>query len=255
MLDVKDAVQKQFNQVAANYSVSSVHARGVDLPEMLKAAQPQGNEQVLDAGCGTGHTALTFAPHVAQVTAVDFSVNMLQQGELLAAERGLTNIKFQRADVEQLPFADQTFDLVVSRYSAHHWPHPQRALREFARVLRPGGRLVLSDIVAPESLVLDTLLQTVELLRDPSHVRDHTVVQWLDRCHAANFVAEVTFTWNLRLDFADWTSRMLTPPERVRAIQSLFDVAPADVRNAFQIEPDYSFSIPGALFLAKLARS
>ncbi len=255
MQDIKDAVQKQFNQVAANYSVSNVHARGVDLPEMLKAAQLRGDEQVLDAGCGTGHTALTFAPHVAQVTAVDFSVNMLQQGELLATERGLTNLEFQRADVEQLPFADQTFDLVVSRYSAHHWPHPQRALREFARVLRPGGRLVLSDIVAPESLVLDTMLQTIELLRDPSHVRDHTVAQWLDRCQAANFGAEVAFTWALRLDFAEWIRRMLTPPDHVRAIQSLFDAAPADVRTAFQIEADYSFTIPGALFLAHLARS
>jgi ubiquinone/menaquinone biosynthesis C-methylase UbiE len=249
--DIKAAVQQQFHQVAANYRTSSVHARGVDLAEMVAAAQPRGHERVLDAGCGTGHTALTFAPHVASVVGVDFTGAMLDQARRLADERGLHNVEFRLGDVEQLPFTRSEFDLVVSRYSAHHWPHPQRALAEFRRVLRPGGRLILSDIVSFDSFVIDTFVQAIELLRDPSHVRDHTVAQWLSLFAGAGFAAEVVFTWGLRLDFADWVARMRTPDVNVAAIHSLMATAPTDVRTAILFEEDGSFTFQGALFRAQ----
>lgn len=250
--DIKAAVQQQFHQVAANYRTSSVHARGVDLAEMVAAAQPRGHERVLDAGCGTGHTALTFAPHVASVIGVDFTGAMLDQARRLADERGLHNVDFRLGDVEQLPFARSEFDLVVSRYSAHHWPHPQRALAEFRRVLRPGGRLILSDIVSFDSFVIDTFVQAIELLRDPSHVRDHTVDQWLTMCAAAGFTAEVVFTWDVRLDFADWLARMQTPSHHSAAIESLFDSAPAETQAAFKLEADHSFTLTGALIRGRV---
>lgn len=249
--DIKAAVQQQFHQVAANYSTSSVHARGVDLAEMVAAAQPTGHERVLDAGCGTGHTALTFAPHVAQVIGVDFTDAMLDQARHLADERSLNNVTFRLGDVEQLPFDDGEFDLVVSRYSAHHWPHPQRALAEFRRVLRPGGRLILSDIVSFDSFVLDTFVQAIELLRDPSHVRDHTAAQWVELFAGADLAAEVCFTWGLRLDFADWVARMRTPEINITAIRSLFHSAPTDVRAALLVEDDCSFTFQGAIFSAQ----
>ena len=69
---------------------------------------------------------------------------MLSQVEQLAAEKGLANIRTEQGDVANMPFPDATFDLVASRYSAHHWPDPQQALYEFARVTKPGGVLVLS---------------------------------------------------------------------------------------------------------------
>jgi ubiquinone/menaquinone biosynthesis C-methylase UbiE len=247
MSDIKSAVQKQFGQVAAAYSVSAVHARGVDLPEMVQAAQLTGVEHVLDAGCGTGHTALTFAPHVAQVVAVDFTKGMLAQGRKLATERGLSNIDFRLGDVEMLPFAAATFDVIVSRYSAHHWPHPQVALREFRRVLRPDGQLILSDIVSFDDFTLDTFVQTIELLRDPSHVRDHTAKQWLAMAADTGFQAEVVFTWSVWLDFADWVTRMATPQLNVNMLKVLFDGAPQEVRAALKVEADHSFTLQGAL--------
>ncbi|MCB0190164.1 MAG: methyltransferase domain-containing protein, partial [Caldilineaceae bacterium] len=97
-----------------------------------------------------------FARQTAHVVAVDFTENMLGQGRQLAAERAITNVDFRLGDVEQLPAGDGEFDLVVSRYSAHHWPHPQQALREFVRVLKPGGTLILNDIVSYDDLVCDT---------------------------------------------------------------------------------------------------
>lgn len=248
--DIKAAVRRQFDPVAANYSSSAVHARGADLVALVETAQLTGHERILDAGCGTGHTALAFAARGVPVVAVDLTAAMLEQGQQLAAARGLTEIEFRLGDVEQLPFADGEFDLVVSRYSAHHWPHPQQALAEFRRVLRPGGRLLLADIVSFDTFALDTFLQTIELLRDPSHVRDHTAGQWLAMCAAAGLAAEVVFTWSVRLDFADWLARMQTPPHHSAAIESLFDSAPAETQAAFKLEADHSFTLNGALIRA-----
>src|SRR5512138_2454805 len=149
-MDIKQSVERQFGPVAANYATSAVHVAGPDLTAMLAAAGARPDQRALDAGCGAGHTALAFAPQLAQVIALDLTEAMLAQGRKLARDRGIANITFQRGDVERLPFPDSSFDLVTSRYSAHHYPHPHVALAEFARVLKPGGTFLLVDVVAPE---------------------------------------------------------------------------------------------------------
>jgi len=244
---VKESVQSQFNQAAANYSTSPIHATGPDLLEMVKAAQLLGNEKVLDAGCGTGHTALTFAPHVAEVIALDLAESMLAQGRKLANERGIANIDFRRGDVERLPFADGSFDVITTRYSAHHWPHLLNALREFRRVLRPNGRLLIDDIVSWDDYILDTHLQTIELLRDPSHVRDHTPKQWIDLLDEAGFDSELAHSWEVAIDFASWIQRINTPAQHAAMIRTLLAEAPVEVKVAFKVQPDSSFTIQGAL--------
>ena len=245
--EIKTSVERQFSQTAANYRRSRVHAAGEDLARMVAAANLDGSERVLDAGCGAGHTALAVAPHVAQVTAFDLSEEMLAQVEMLAGQRGVANVVTRRGDVEALPFGDGEFDRVTSRYSAHHWPHPERALAEIRRVLKPGGRFLLSDIVSFDSYVCDTYLQAIELLRDPSHVRDHTVAQWVAMFEAAGLVADVVFEWRVPLDFDDWVARMMTPAENIAMLRKLLDEVPVEVQEALAIQPGHNFSLPGAL--------
>jgi ubiquinone/menaquinone biosynthesis C-methylase UbiE len=244
---VKATVAQQFGAVADHYRTSAVHASGEDLAQLVAVAALRGNEYVLDAGCGAGHTALAVATGAAQVTAIDLSAEMLAQGRRLARDRGITNITFEIGDVEALVVDEGRIDLVTTRYSAHHWPRPQQALREFHRVLRAGGRLLLSDIVSWEEFVVDTHLQAIELLRDPSHVRDHTAAQWLAMLAEAGFTARVHMVWAVRLQFDDWTARMATPPDAVALLRKLMRSAPTEVQTALTIEADCSFTLQCAL--------
>jgi len=185
---VKQAVTQQFSAVAEHYRTSAVHAAGEDLAHLVAAAALRGHERVLDAGSGAGHTALALAPGAAQVTAVDLSAAMLAQGQRLAQERGQDNITFEVGDVEALTFAAASFDLVASRYSAHHWPHPQQALREFRRVLRPGGRLLA--IVGQEPV-----MRAVRITRQPQG--GYTTVELFDTVAPAldGFAPPTRFTF------------------------------------------------------------
>lgn len=248
-----EAVRRQFGAVAEAYAVSPIHASGPDLAVLVEVAGLTGVERVLDLGCGAGHTAMALAPGAAEVVAVDVTPEMLAVAAALARERRLANVVFQRADVLELPFEDGTFDLVTSRYSAHHYVDPARALSEAARVLRPGGRVLLVDSVAPEDRALDTFCNAFELLRDASHVRDCRLSEWLRLFEAAGFDAAARFRMEIEIDAEEWVRRSQTPAHRVEALRALFREASAPARRLFQVcDEPWSFVLPSVLIEGKL---
>ena len=253
MRNVQDSVQEQFGPVASAYVTSAVHAGGPDLEAMVAAGNLQGTEQVLDVATGAGHTALAFARQAAEVTAFDLTAAMLATAQNLAAEQGVTNIAFVAGDAEALPFPDASFDIVTCRYAAHHFPHPAQAAKEWARVLKPSGRLLLVDIVSPDDATSDTMLNTAEILRDPSHVRDHTVGQWFTMLGDAGLTVTDAGRFPLRLDFTNWTTRMRTPEAAAAQIRTLFANAPASVQESLRLEPDGTFTCPVALLVGEKA--
>lgn len=104
----------------------------------------RGPLDALDIGCGTGFLSLELAERSHRVTGVDFAPAMLAEARRKAAERGFA-IRFDEADAEQLPFVAGSFDLAVCRHLLWTLPHPEAALDEWIRVLRPGGRLAVID--------------------------------------------------------------------------------------------------------------
>lgn len=100
--------------------------------------------RVLDVACGTGNTALPLARLGAQVTGVDIATNLLAQARERAAAEHL-NITFDEGDAEQLPYADASFDAAISMFGAMFAPRPELVASEFARVLKPGGRLAMAN--------------------------------------------------------------------------------------------------------------
>jgi SAM-dependent methyltransferase len=248
-LDLGESIRQQFGAAAANYAASGVHSGGPNLDAMLERASLAGGERVLDVGCGAGHTALAFAKQAAEVVALDMTQEMLDEAARLASQRGLSNVAFVRGFAEALPFPDGAFDVVTSRFCAHHYADPSRATREAARVLRSGGRYLLVDSIALEDGVQDTYLNALEVLRDPSHVRDYSASQWQAMFADAGLEAALVAQWKLRLEFEPWLARIGTPRTLAEGIRSLMDAAPREVRQALELSEatGYDFTMPVAL--------
>ena len=251
----ENLVASQFGPQAAAYVASTVHAQGEDLVQMAEAVRGLAGARVLDLGCGGGHVSFNVAPHVREVVAYDLSRDMLGAVAATARERGLANIATREGRVEALPFADAEFDIVMSRFSAHHWHGFAVALAEARRVLKPGGRAVFADAVSPAPGLLDTFAQAIELLRDPSHVRDYTVAEWRQALTEAGFAVGRVTPRRLRLEFASWIARMRTPEVHARAIRSLQACMAREVVDHFAIEPDGSFMLDCATIEASAAQS
>ncbi len=125
---------------------------------------------VLDVACGAAHVSEVAAPHVRQVVGVDLTVTLLELGAARLRDAGITNVLLQEANAEALPFVDASFDLAFCRTALHHIADPQRAVDEMVRTCRDGGRVVLSDLIAPSADVRDAFDHLHQLI-DPSHVR------------------------------------------------------------------------------------
>ncbi|AWM79915.1 SAM-dependent methyltransferase [Gammaproteobacteria bacterium ESL0073] len=242
MTDHKQVVDRQFGEQANAYLSSAVHAQGDEFKLLQEAVSKQTHANVLDLGCGAGHVSFQVAPFVNKVIAYDLSGSMLEVVAKASQEKQLKNIETAQGVAESLPFDDNSFDFVFSRYSAHHWQDLGIALREVKRVLKPSGIAAFIDVVSPEQPLLDTYLQTVEVLRDTSHVRDYSVAEWIRQMGEAGLLVTKHHKQKLRLEFNSWVTRMRTPDVYKSAILSLQQSMAQEVRDYFEIDKQGSFS-------------
>lgn len=240
----------QFGARAEAYLKSAVHAQSPDLEAAKHLMREHGDARVLDLGCGGGHLTFNISPLVKEIVAYDLSQEMLGVVERAARERGLHNVTTQQGTVEKLPFGDGGFDVVMSRFSAHHWHNLDAGLREAGRVLKPGGTLAIIDTITSGIAVIDTYFQALELLRDCSHVRNYTRAEWEAGFARAGFLSRSTAAFRLRLDFKSWVERMSTPQLHVDAIRSLQKAVSTQATRHFGTEHDGSYQIDVALFEA-----
>lgn len=116
--------------------------------EHIDPARDLGGKRVLEIGCGRGGFACWLAAREenapAEVVAADFAETAVRMGEEFASRRGIERISWEVADIQEIKHADASFDTVVSCETVEHVPDPRRAVRELARVLKPGGRLLLT---------------------------------------------------------------------------------------------------------------
>lgn len=245
-----DQVNRQFGPAASAYLTSAAHAQGADLDKLSRIVQGKSAAKVLDLGCGAGHVSFAVAAQVSAVTAFDLSDEMLAVVAAEAAKRGFDNIATQRGVAEALPFPDRSFDYVLTRFSAHHWNDLPQALAEMRRVLKDDGQVIVIDVTAPATPLLDTHLQSIELLRDVSHVRNYSIAEWTRQLVAAGLQIDAGEQWKLPLEFQAWVTRIKTPEDRVAVIRGLLQGAPQEVRDYLALQADCSFSIDVAMFAA-----
>jgi ubiquinone/menaquinone biosynthesis C-methylase UbiE len=137
---------------------------------MLAELPLSADAAALDVATGTGEFARALAPHVSNVIGLDATDAMLERGKQFIRQSGIENIAFQKGIVEKLPFDEQAFDIVASRYAFHHFEDPEPVLSEMARVCRTAGHVIVVDIVVPEESMAEEY-NYYERLCDPSHTR------------------------------------------------------------------------------------
>ena len=224
-------VQRQFGRNAQRYVTSHVHASGPSLARMVALAAPEPHWLVLDVACGGGHAALAMASYVRQVIALDVTFPMLQAARAFAVAQGQAHLVWVQGDVEDLPFADASFDLVTCRVALHHFPDPEKAIRSWARTLKPGGKLVLIDNIGPEDEQANVYVNTFETLRDPSHVKLYPPTELVRFLKQANFNVSHTEVLRKSMGFEAWMDRMQVAPEARKQLTAMLWQSPDHARR------------------------
>ncbi len=234
--------RRHWQTAAEAYLSSPTHAAGEDLDQVIAYLDPRPDEAVLDLGCGVGHTLRRIAQRARLAVGADATPGMLEGARTLLARDGLANALLVVTPAEALPFLDGAFDAVACRVAAHHFADAGAAFREVRRVLRPGGRFVLSDSYAPDDESLDRFINTLETVRDPTHVREHTVQGWRDLIESSGMrvTDETRGTW--RVEVEPWLARSRTPEAEARRAREMLRAAPPPTRTAFAID-DASFQL------------
>jgi len=142
-----------WQRAAAHYTATFAHATAGFVGDLLDAARVGAGTRLLDLACGPGLVAAAASERGALPVGLDFSSAMVA-----VARVEYPGISFREGDAEALPFADVSFDAVVSNFGIHHFPEPVKALREAYRVLAPGGRLAFTIWAAPAENIAWQLL-------------------------------------------------------------------------------------------------
>lgn len=169
--DEHDAITiNEFTKQAQPFASLHTAHSDADLLRLIRDAAHVGPaSRVLDIACGPGLVALDLAEVAGHVTGLDLTPAMLDQARDRQRQRGLDNLSWDLGRADALPYADASFDAVVTRFSFHHLLGPAKAVAEMVRVCRPGGWVVICDVyttTVEQAAEYDRL----ERLRDPSHV-------------------------------------------------------------------------------------
>jgi ubiquinone/menaquinone biosynthesis C-methylase UbiE len=236
----KAQVQAQFGASAHDYVTSAGHAGGADLERLVGWGRKRGASRVLDVATGGGHTALAFSAFTPTVVSTDLTPSMLEAArDFIGSKAATGNVRFLASDVEALPFRDTSYGVVTCRLAAHHFPAILPALKEIARVLRPGGSLLVEDILGHDDRELGAFILEVERRRDPSHVRALTRREWEAFLKAAGMTVIHEGILSKSRPWEEWTARMRMTPEAKADRERFVLEAPPHCREAF------SFTIEG----------
>ncbi len=216
-----DHLKRVTDEFARQAQSFEVWAENVDAEVGVRFGTALGKAargRLIDVACGPGVVTAALAPNAASIVAFDATDEMLDKARARCAKASLRNVAFKSGDAENLPFADAEFDGAVTRTAVHHFADPQRAFDEMFRVLRPGGAVVVADVVSSEAAEESRLHNAIERLRDPSHMRMLPASE-LDACaRRAGFRDLETAAWDMDRELDEWLA-IVNDPARVEPIR------------------------------------
>jgi ubiquinone/menaquinone biosynthesis C-methylase UbiE len=220
MINHDEEIKRQFTLQAARFGERGLTLSSAEYLEwVVSQLTLSPSFTVLDVAAGTGHLSRAIAPHVQRVVAVDLTPAMIAEGRREASKAGLGNIIFEQGRAEDLSYTDDSFDMVVTRLSLHHFVDPQPAVLEMARVCRPGGQLGIMDMISPDDAATAPAYNRLERLRDPSHTRCLTHNELCRRLDEAGLTIAQVVAREIEVDLVRWWAMTGTRPEAQRIIR------------------------------------
>jgi len=220
-----ETVVDQFSRQAVPFSTAAPIRDREALQVLVDASGAGPDDEVLDVACGPGLVACAFARVVRHVTGIDLTPAMLARAAEVAREQQVTNVSWRHGDVLPLPFAAASFSIVVSRFAFHHFQDPGAVLAEMRRVCRPGGRVVVADLLASADPAKAAAFHRMEMLRDPSHARALSLAELRDLfpAHGLPVASETRYGMDVELDAV--LARSFPAPGSEPEIRRLFEAA------------------------------
>lgn len=202
-----ESIISEFTHQSAAFNVAPVMRSAEALQGLIDFIPTDPSQSWVDLACGPGLVARALAPRVGSVLGLDMTAPMIELAEREAAREGLTNTRFAIGDATALELPDGSVDGAVTRFSLHHIPRPGRCVAEMARVVRPGGYVVLADHLSSADREEAGWHEEIERLRDPSHWSCLPAARVRQLGEAAGLTLLEERIVPLRLDFEEWLTR------------------------------------------------
>lgn len=217
----EDTVKQSFKRQAEKFA--TYHMSKTEYTDyLIRQIEAKGREHALEVAAGTCICGRALAPFVKDITCLDLTEEMLAQGKKLAEESRIKNISFQTGNAEELPYESETFDLVITRLSFHHFDNPELPFQEMQRVLKKGGKLVVWDMEATEES-LRTIDDKIENMRDPSHTRILSREEF-EKLFEKEFTLQCEETILVPVNLKNWMQLTGTPEDVQKEITDLMKV-------------------------------
>lgn len=213
-MDHDQIIKSQFARQASAFSQPGLTLSSREYLDWIVGMLPlEPHLRVLDVAAGTGILSRAIASRVGEVVAVDLTPQMLEEARRETAKNGFGNIRIQEGDAARLSFRDDSFDLVVTRLSIHHFERPEVQLREMVRVCKRGCSVCVIDLLSPDDESVREEYNRLERLRDPSHAIAMTAAQLASAMEQAGLSGLFMDTRDIAVDFDQWAAMTGTTPE------------------------------------------
>lgn len=203
----EDSIREEFTHQSRSFGASAAMSSAQTLGVLAELVPAEPRARWLDVACGPGVVSCAVAARVGTVTGVDLTPAMIDEAERKAREEGIDNVSFLLGDATALDFTDGSFDGAITRFSFHHIPVPSRVLAEMARLVRPGGWIVIGDQVTDDDGEGAAWHQEIERLRDPTHWASQRLGRLREMGEEAGLELEEERLVPIEIDYEDWLAR------------------------------------------------
>jgi len=203
----EDSIREEFTHQSRSFGSSLAMTSAETLGALVELVPKDSQARWVDVACGPGVISRAIAGRVGAVSGVDLTPAMIEEAARRTREKGIDNVTFAAGDATALDFVEGSFDGAVTRLSLHHIPAPGRVVAEMARVVQPGGWVIVSDLAADADGEAAAWREEIERLRDPSHWACQTPERLRRMGLAAELVVEDEELVPVDIDFDDWLAR------------------------------------------------